>query len=155
MLSGDAHGPASHLTRLLAGGVIGAHAAAAATVGVLLWGRGVQGAVSAAVAAVIVLLFFVIGHAVQLRYASATPQHLLIASLASYGIRVTALGTLLWVALENPELPVDASAVGLSAIATVFGWVAGEIVAFRRLRIPVFDPPTPQEPAGESTRNRV
>lgn len=134
---------------------MGAHAAAAVVITGLLWARGAQAAVSAAVAAAVVLLFFVIGHAVQLRYASATPQHLLVASLASYALRVVALGGLLAVALEHPDLPLDARAIGFGAIAAVLGWVAGEIVAFRRLRVPVFDPPAPQDGVGEITRNRV
>lgn len=127
--------------KLLIGGLVGGHLAGLAAV-LASWGwSGALAAASAAVAAAVTLVFFTIGQAVQLAVAEASARLVLVAALASYFVRVTALGLLLMVVLGEPERfgGLDAVAVVAATIAVVVGWLAGEIRAYSLLRIPVFD----------------
>mgnify|MGYP001000902806 CR=1 FL=1 len=49
----------------------------------------------------------------------------------------------LFAAAANPErlAGMDRTAVAITTIAVVVGWLAAEIRVFSKLRIPVFDPP--------------
>lgn len=127
--------------RLLAGGAAGGHAALLVCVVVFGITGGVPGAVSAALAGVLTIAFFTIGQAVQVLVADADPRRVLLAALLSYAGRIGALGVLLVVALANRERlsGMDPTAVAVSTIAVVVGWLAAEIWVFSRLRIPVFD----------------
>lgn len=129
--------------RLLAGGLAGSHAVALACVGVFLVRDGLPGLASAGLAAAMVVLFYTIGQAVQVRVADSPATAVFRASVGSYIIRVTALAGLLAVYLRFADdssrlLPVP---LAVTAIATVIGWLAGEILVFSRLRIPNFDEP--------------
>ncbi|MCB0912834.1 MAG: hypothetical protein KDB60_14575, partial [Propionibacteriaceae bacterium] len=90
---------------------------------------------------VLVIAFFTIGQAVQVLMADADPRRVLFASLVSYAVRIGALAALLGVALANRErlAGLEPTAVAVSTIVVVVGWLAGEIRTFMRLRIPVFD----------------
>lgn len=127
--------------RLLAGGAAGGHAALLVCVVVFGVVGGVAGAVSAALAGVLTIAFFTIGQAVQVLVADAEPRRVLFAALVSYAGRIAALGALLVVALANRERlsGMDPTAVAVSTIVVVVGWLAAEIWVFSRLRIPVFD----------------
>lgn len=127
--------------QLLAGGAVGGHAAMLTCVGIFLVAGGVPGAVSAALAGILTIAFFIIGQAVQVRVADADPRRVLVASLVSYAARIAVLGALLVVALANRERlsAINPTAVAVSTIAVVIGWLAAEILVFSRLRIPVFD----------------
>lgn len=127
--------------RLLAGGAVGGHVAMLTCVGVFLVIGGVPGAVSAAVAGVLTIAFYTIGQAVQVLVADADPRRVLVASLASYIGRVAVLGALLALALANRDRlsVMDPTAVVVSTIAVVIGWLGAESWVFSRLRIPVFD----------------
>lgn len=126
---------------LLVGGLVGGHLAWLACVVGFGVAAGPGAALSAAVGGVLALAFFTIGQAVQVRMADADPRRLLFASLISYAVRIGALGGLLMVALANRDrlAGLDATAVAAGTIAVVVGWLIGEIRAFSRLRIPVFD----------------
>jgi len=127
--------------RLLAGGAVGGHLALLTCVGVFLVTGGVAGGASAAVAGVLTIAFYTIGQAVQVLVADADPRRVLVASLASYIGRVAALGALLGLALANQSrlAVMDPTAVVVTTIAVVIGWLAAEVWVFSRLRIPVFD----------------
>lgn len=127
--------------KLLLGGLVGGHLAWLVAIVALGLGGGARGAVSAALGGVLVIAFFTIGQAVQVRVADADPRRVLFVSLVSYAVRIGALGGLLGVALANRErlAGLDATAVALGTILVVVGWLAGEIRVFVTLRIPVFD----------------
>ena len=127
--------------RLLAGGAVGGHAVWVSCVVAFGLVGGVAGAVSAALAGVLTIAFYTIGQAVQVLVADADPRTVLFASLVSYVARVGGLGALLAVALANAERfrGMDTTAVAVTTIAVVLGWLAAEIWVFSRLRIPVFD----------------
>lgn len=127
--------------RLLAGGAVGGHAALASCVVAFGIAAGVPGAVSSALAGILTIAFFTIGQAVQVLVADADPRTVLFASLVSYIARVGGLGALLAVALANADrfTAMDPTAVAVTTIAVVLGWLAAEIWVFSRLRLPVFD----------------
>lgn len=125
--------------RLLRGGAAGLLAAALPTAAVCLALVGPGGAATAAVAAGVVLAFFALGQSLQLAVADASPQLALFVALASYALRVVLLGLLLAWALGRPELGQHPAALLAGALAAALGWIAGEAIAFTRLRIPVFD----------------
>lgn len=127
--------------RLLAGGAVGGHAAWLTCIVAFGLAGGVSGAVSAALAGVLTIAFFTIGQAVQVLVADADPRTVLFASLVSYVGRVGGLGALLAIALANADRfrAMDTTAVAVTTIAVVLGWLGAEIRVFSRLRIPVFD----------------
>ncbi len=129
--------------RLLAGGALGGHLALLIMVAIFAGAGGAAGALSAAVAGILTIAFFTIGQAVQVLAADAPPKKVMIVSLASYGGRVTALGLLLMLALDNAEriALMDPVAVVLTTTVVVFGWLGAEFWVYSRLRIPVYDEP--------------
>lgn len=135
---------AIRVRRLLAGGLGGAHVSALTCVGIFLVTDGLPGLISAALAAALVILFYTVGQWVQIRVADAPARTIFRASVLSYIVRVTALGGLLFIYLANSGGSIQLLAMPLivTAIATVVGWLTGEILVFSRLRIPNFDEPT-------------
>jgi hypothetical protein len=127
--------------RLLLGGLAGGHLTAVVAVVACWVAGGLLAGVSAALGAFVTLAFFTIGQGVQVLVAEAPPKQVLLAALASYGVRVSALGLLLMLALAHPERlgALQPVPVVIGTIAVVVGWLAGEIRVHSRLRIPVFD----------------
>jgi hypothetical protein len=148
-------GPSIHLVRArklllagLAGGLV------AAVVSLVAFGLldGRRGVISAALGAGLTLFFYLVGQMVMVLFADAGARTLLVASLASYTGRVTALGLVLlsynrhrdaWPAL----LPI---AIFVTTIAVVVGWLAVEVFVFSRLRIGVYDTDYNTPSAGDS-----
>lgn len=126
--------------RLLRGGALGLLAAVAPTL--LLCGlfAGPIGLATAAGAAGVVLAFFALGQSLQWVVADASPRVALFVALTSYVLRVVLLGILLSTALGTPAHggPHPGALLG-AALAATLGWITGEVIAFTRLRIPVFD----------------
>lgn len=138
--------------RLLVGGLVGGHVAALVAVG-LFWARGgVAAGASAAVAAAATLAFYTIGLAVQVAVADAPAKRVLVVTLASYGFRVGVLGLVLGATLAAGErVPwLDPTAVVVTTVAVVVGWLTLEVWTYTRLRIPVYDPPDAPRRAPES-----
>jgi hypothetical protein len=125
---------------LLAGGAIGG--VAAWMVALVGFGatQGMVALTSAALAGVITLAFFALGQLVQVSLANADPMISMMSAMLSYVVRV---GGLVLVSLVLTKVLPDLNglAVALTVIAVALGWIAAEIWAFTRLRIPAFDPP--------------
>ncbi|MFV0452866.1 MAG: hypothetical protein ACK5LS_11620 [Propioniciclava sp.] len=144
--------------RLLQAGLIGGHLAAAACIATFWFIGGPQSGTSALVAAAATLAFYTVGLAVQVAVADAPPRRILIASLLSYASRVSVLALLaVWLTTGAASpLRLDASAVVVTTIGVVLGWLIAELRTYARLRIPVFDPPqtpgSPPEPGSASPR---
>jgi mannose/fructose/N-acetylgalactosamine-specific phosphotransferase system component IIC len=62
-------------------------------------------------------------------------------ALATYASSVTVLGAAFVVLAPQPWLSPEHVAAGLLAVAVA--WLAGQLRAFLRLRVPVFDVPLP------------
>lgn len=132
-------------TSLLVGGLVGGHGAAALCIVGFAVFSDVWAAVSAALAAAVVLGFYTIALGVQVAVSDASPKTVLVAWLASYVGRVTILGLVLAAVLSQAERWswLDPVAVVVTTIAVVIGWLATELHAYSRLRIPVYDEPIP------------
>lgn len=137
-------GPSIHVVRarkLLLGGLVGGSVAAVLSMIAFTIVNGTGGLISAALAAALVLVFYVVGQWVMVRFADAAARTLMLASLVSYTARMGIIGMVL-VAFSRklhtwPSLV--PSAVFATAIAVVIGWLAVEIFVFSRLRIGVYD----------------
>ncbi len=130
-------------TRLLLGGLAGWHVGLLLGVGLGIITRQVPGLVGALLGAALALAYFAIGQGVQVLVADADPRQVKNASVGSYVLRVTLLGMLLLWFLNHPQSLARLDTLGLfcGICSGVLGWLAGLIVTFRRLRIPVFDDP--------------
>ena len=71
----------------------------------------------------------------------ASPTTQLAIAMASYTGRIAIFGGLLALALSSDSLArhVNLTVLGLVALVVVMGWMAGEIWAWSRLRIPIYD----------------
>jgi hypothetical protein len=71
----------------------------------------------------------------------STPTMQLAIAMASYTGRIAIFGGLLAVALSSDSLAkhVNLTVLGLVALVVVMGWMAGEIWAWSRLRVPIYD----------------
>lgn len=135
--------------RLLVGGLL-AGLAAGVVVSLGFWvGRGPASALAAVVTMLVVIGFFAVGQGLQAAVADASPRVGLVVALGSYAVRVTLLGVVVLGSLGGPDRVsgADPVAVVVATIAVTIGWVSGEVAAYHRLRIPVFDslegsPPT-------------
>lgn len=126
--------------RLLVGGAVGgAIAWLSALVGFgITEGPAVLGVVG--LSGFTTMLFFGAGQLVQVIFADADPIVLMMATMLSYVVRVGGLAAFALV-MANANLQFSASALAISIIAVVAGWIAAEIWVFTQLRIPSFDPP--------------
>ncbi len=116
--------------------VVGVNAAAIATVA-----AGLEGLWGALLGLLMVMIFSGAGlFALHLSRRSSPTAQLGIA-MASYTGRIAIFGGLLAVALNSESLAanVNLTALGVSAMVVVMGWMAGEIWAWSRLRIPIYD----------------
>jgi ATP synthase protein I len=121
---------------LVAAVVVGVNAAAVATVA-----AGLEGLWGALLGLLIVIIFSG-GGLLALHVSRRTsPTMQLAVAMASYTGRIAVFGGLLAVALNSDSLAanVDLTALGLTTLVVVMGWMAGEIWAWSRLRIPIYD----------------
>lgn len=136
--------PSVHVLRarkLLLGGAVGGVAASLVCLVVfgLVWG--VPGLLSAAFAAAMVLFFYGVGQYVMVLFADAGARTLLTVSMVSYTTRVVALGLVLVIYDNNADAWtfLRSTAVFVTVVAVVAGWLAVEVLVFSRLRINAYD----------------
>jgi len=126
---------------LLAGG-----AAAVVCAVVFAVTGGGYGLASSLLGSVIVLLFFGLRLLVMRRTARSNPQLVLAVALGVYTAKIAVLGVAM--ILLTRISWVDGPALGLTVIITAVVWLAAEMRAFVKLRIPVFAGPSADGPAG-------
>ena len=121
---------------LVAALVVGVNAAAVSTVA-----AGVPGLLGALLGLLIVIVFSGAGLLALHLSRKTSPTTQLAVAMASYTGRIAIFGGLLAVALNSDSLAanVNLTALGISAMVVVMGWMAGEIWAWSRLRIPIYD----------------
>lgn len=139
-----AHGPSVHVERarkLLVGGALGGGGAAALCLLGFGLAHGGRGLFSAGLAAALVLSFYAVGQYVMVLFANAGARLLLSVALCSYTTRVLLLGLVLLAYQRNADaVPVLLpTAVFLTTVAVVAGWLVTEVWVFTRLRIGVYD----------------
>lgn len=121
---------------LVAAVVVGVNAAAVATVA-----AGLKGLWGALLGLLMVIIFSGAGLIALHLSRRTTPTMQLAVAMASYTGRIAIFGGLLAVALNSDSLAanVNLTALGVSAMVVVMGWMAGEIWAWSRLRVPIYD----------------
>lgn len=121
---------------LLAALVVGVNTAAIAAVA-----AGLKGLWGALLGLLMVIVFSGAGLLALHLSRRTTPTMQLAVAMASYTGRIAIFGGLLAVALNSDSLAenVNLTALGISAMVVVMGWMAGEIWAWSRLRVPIYD----------------
>ncbi|HZO65192.1 MAG TPA: hypothetical protein VFB74_09325 [Kribbellaceae bacterium] len=121
---------------LLAAVVVGVNAAAVAGVA-----SGADGVWGALLGLLMVVLFSGLGLLALHASRRTSPTTQLAVALGSYTGRIAVFGALLGLALSSEWLDenVDLTALGITALVVVMGWMAGEIWAWTRMRIPIYD----------------
>lgn len=135
--------------RLLAGGLLGGGLSGAIAMAGLWLGRGPSAGLAGLVTGVVVVGFFAVGQGLQAVVADASPRIGLVVALSSYLFRVVLLGVVVLGVWGAPDrLPgADATAIVVATILVTIGWVSGEVAAYHKLRIPVFDSTEQAPPA--------
>jgi ATP synthase protein I len=121
---------------LVAALVVGVNAAAVSTVA-----AGLAGLWGALLGLLMVVVFSGAGLLALHLSRRTTPTVQLAVAMASYTGRIAVFGGLLAVALSSDSLAkhVNLTVLGLCALVVVMGWMAGEIWAWSRLRVPIYD----------------
>jgi ATP synthase protein I len=121
---------------LVAGVVVGVNAAAVSAVA-----AGLKGLWGALLGLLMVIVFSGAGLLILHLSRRSSPTMQLALAMASYTGRIAIFGGLLAVALNSDSLAenVNLTALGVSAVVVVMGWMAGEIWAWSHLRIPIYD----------------
>ncbi|WP_112239502.1 hypothetical protein [Kribbella monticola] len=121
---------------LVAGVVVGVNAAAVSAVA-----AGLKGLWGALLGLLMVVVFSGAGLLALHLSRRTSPTMQLALAMASYTGRIAIFGGLLAVAMNSDSLGenVDLTALGISAVVVVMGWMAGEIWAWSHLRVPIYD----------------
>jgi ATP synthase protein I len=121
---------------LIAALVVGVNATAVSTVA-----AGVEGLWVALLGLLMVLVFSGAGLIALHLSRKTSPTMQLAVAMASYTGRIAIFGGLLALALSSDGLArhVNLTVLGVVALVVVMGWMAGEIWAWSRLRVPIYD----------------
>lgn len=137
-------GPSIHVIRarkLLLGGLVGGLGATVICLIAFSIAFGLSGLGSSALAAAMVLFFYAAGQLVMVRFADAGARTLLLVSMFSYTARVIILGLilLLFNSHRTRWTAIQPTALFITTVGVVAGWLIVEVLVFRRLRIDAFD----------------
>jgi ATP synthase protein I len=121
---------------LVAAVVVGVNAAVVSAVA-----AGLRGLWGALLGLLMVIIFSGAGLFALHLSRRTTPTMQLAVAMASYTGRIAIFGGLLAIALSSESLDrnVNLTALGISAMVVVMGWMAGEIWAWSHLRVPIYD----------------
>jgi ATP synthase protein I len=121
---------------LIAALVVGVNAAAVSTVA-----AGLPGLWGALLGLLMVIVFSGAGLFALHLSRKTSPTMQLAVAMASYTGRIAVFGGLLALALSSDSLAenVNLTALGITAMVVVMGWMAGEIWSWSRLRVPIYD----------------
>jgi ATP synthase protein I len=121
---------------LVAALVVGVNAAAVSAVA-----TGLAGLWGALLGLLMVVVFSGAGLLALHLSRRTTPTMQLAVAMASYTGRIAIFGGLLALALSSESLArhVNLTVLGIVAVVVVMGWTAGEIWAWSRLRVPIYD----------------
>jgi ATP synthase protein I len=121
---------------LIAALVVGVNAIAVSTVA-----AGLPGLWGALLGLLMVIVFSGVGLVALHLSRKTSPTMQLAVAMASYTGRIAIFGGLLAVALSSNSLAehVNLTVLGIVALVVIMGWMAGEIWAWSRLRVPIYD----------------
>lgn len=137
--------PADRVLPLLRGALPLALGAGALTIAGCALVGGTPAALGAVLGVAVVVVFSGTGLLVLRLVRTAEPTLLMVVGLGSYLFRVVLFGVAIAVAGAVPGIDesVNRAATVLAVLLTLTAWLVGEIRAFTRLRIPIFDVPLP------------
>jgi len=121
---------------LVAALVVGLNAAAVSAVA-----AGLKGLWGALLGLLMVIVFSGLGLFALHLSRHSSPQMQLAMAMASYTGRIAIFGGLLALAISSDSLAehVNLTVLGIVAMVVVLGWMAGEMWAWSRLRVPIYD----------------
>jgi hypothetical protein len=121
---------------LVAALVVGVNAIAVSTVA-----AGLAGLWGALLGLLMVIIFSGAGLLALHLSRNTSPTMQLAMAMASYTGRIAVFGGLLAVALSSDSLAehVNLTVLGIVALVVIMGWMAGEIWAWSRLRVPIYN----------------
>ncbi|MFI5735633.1 hypothetical protein ACIA49_36320 [Kribbella sp. NPDC051587] len=121
---------------LVAALVVGLNAAAVSAVA-----AGLKGLWGALLGLLMVIVFSGLGLFALHLSRHTSPQMQLAMAMASYTGRIAIFGGLLALAISSDSLAkhVNLTVLGIVAMVVVLGWMAGEMWAWSRLRVPIYD----------------
>jgi hypothetical protein len=121
---------------LIAALVVGLNAAAVSAVA-----AGLKGLWGALLGMLMVIVFSGLGLFALHLSRHTSPQMQLAMAMASYTGRIAIFGGLLALAINSDGLAthVNLTVLGIVALVVVLGWMAGEMWAWSRLRVPIYD----------------
>lgn len=141
-----------HVSALLRGALVPTLVVAAlVTLGSAVFAGG-PGALGALLGAVIVIAFSGAGLLAVRAARGTAPSVLLVVALGSFLVRVILFGLALQAAnaIDDLDAVLHRGATVVGVVGCVIAWMAGEIWAFTRLRVPTYDLDEATEPASES-----
>jgi ATP synthase protein I len=158
MTQAQASGPAPvpPFAAMLAATVIPMVATAPVIVAVFWVIRGPRGGLAAGLGVAIAVIFFASGLYVMGKVTNANPLSVLAGALAVYLGQIIFLGVVILTFSGAHWL--DGTAFGLSILAVALIWQVSQVVAFLRLRQPVYDQPADKpvdQPADDSVQRRL
>lgn len=134
------HGTAEQFRRMLRGSLVPTAVAGAVVVAASLVAGGRE-AGSAALGLLLVVVFFSASLVVMARTAHLAPTTVMAVVLASYTVKIVALGVVMVVLGGATWL--SGPALGISVVVCTLVWLAFEMRAFTRMRVLVSDEVTP------------
>jgi ATP synthase protein I len=148
--------PAAPFAAMLRATVVPMSAAGPVIVAVFWITRGSRGGLAGLLGACIAVVFFASGLYVMDKVTNANPLSVLAGAIAVYLGQVIFLGVVI-LTLSGVHW-LDGTAFGLSVLAVALIWQLCQVVAFMRLRQPVYDQPADDsgdQPADELAQPRV
>jgi ATP synthase protein I len=139
----DGVGPAAAFGTMLRGSATPTLAVAGLCVVVAALLGGAKGAWSAALGGALVIVFFALSLLVMQRTASWQPTAVMSTVLATYTLKILALGLVMVLLRDAPWL--SGRALALTVIACTVVWLAFEMRAFTRMRVLVSASPVPSD----------
>ena len=158
MTQAHASGPAPvpPFAAMLRATVIPMVATAPVIVAVFWLTRATRGGLAALLGVAIAVIFFASGLYVMGKVTNANPLSVLAGALAVYLGQIIFLGVVILTFSGAHWL--DGAAFGLSILAVALIWQGSQVVAFMRLRQPVYDQPADKpvdQPAGDPVQRRL
>lgn len=126
---------------MMRGGIMMSHAALILTAVLAYLVAGRNALVTTLLAGLTVSVLLIAGQYLQMQLVQRADMAAMAATLAGFGVRVAALGAglALWLAAADKYPVIRPWGVVAGCCAVTLGWLAGVLLTYRRLRVPVYD----------------
>ena len=133
---------------MMRGGILVSHGLLVVAAVATYLAAGSDAMLSSVIAGLSVSVLLIAGQYLQMLLVRRADLLGMAGTLAGFGMRVAALGLALvvWLSVADRYPVIRPWGVVVGATAVTVGWLVGVLSTYRRLRIPVFDEPTPPGP---------